>query len=35
MKQDNLHTLLTTAFSAAVPVLNNPIRLPQSLRRGF
>jgi hypothetical protein len=35
MKQDNLHTLMTSAFTAAVPVLNNPIRLPQSLRRGF
>jgi hypothetical protein len=35
MKQENLYTLLTTAFIAAVPVLNNPIRLPQSPRRGF
>jgi hypothetical protein len=35
MKQANLHILLSTAFTAAIPVLSNPIRLPQSPRRGF
>ena len=35
MKQANLHILMTTAYTAALPVLNNPIRLPQSPRRGF
>jgi len=39
MKQENLYILSATALSAAVPVVNNPIRLPQIVpsfsRRGF
>lgn len=39
MKQENQYMNLTTAMHAAVPVLANPIRLPQPRtafpRRGF